>query len=234
MLTAEIAAACLAIGGCGGTSPGPTTPTHQAKIAAPSDTTPRQPYIPTIDSSDRAALAGAGLTRPIPTRLRRACAKTAASTTWLVICPPFVPSGALVVVAVSGAAANPDDFTEGYEININSPSIRATNAPDPGHWTIGAGTPAAMHEQLTAFGHSAPLDKRELKVGRVTVTRFQEPPYTTFHGVYGGHTVYQWNQGKATMHVTAHGTYHDRMLRALVRTLSRAPDPTPGASDGGP
>jgi hypothetical protein len=234
VLSAVIAAACLAVGGCGGTSPGPTTVMRHAPTAAPSDRTPGRAYVPRIDRSERAALARDGLARSTPARLRQACAKAAAKTTWLVICPPLVPSGRLIVVAVSGVAANSDSFIDGYEINVNSPSIRAPNAPDPGHWTIGAGTPPAMHDQLTAFGRSAPLDKRRLKVGRVTVTRFREPPYTSFHGVYGGHIVYQWTQGKAVMHVTAHGDDHDRLLRALVRTLSRAPDPTPGADSSRP
>lgn len=197
--------------------------------AAPANAALRQPFYPPVNRRERSTLADDGLGRTMPPQLRKACKNAAGQSAWLVVCPPLVPVGRLSVVSVGGATAKPKDFTGGYEISINSASIRAPDAPDPGHWTIAAGTATAMRDLLTAFGRSEPRSQRRLKVGGVVVTRFREPEFGKFPGVYGGHVVYQWSRGEAVMQVSAHGENHDRLLRALLKLLSRAPDPTPGA-----
>lgn len=110
---------------------------------------------------------------------------------------------------------------------MNSSALREQGAPDPGHWTIAAGTPGTMHDQLTAYGRSKPLSSRRLRIRSVTVTRYREPDYGDFPGIYGGHVVYQWTQGRAVLQVSVHGGAHERVLRGLVRLLSDAPDPSP-------
>lgn len=217
---------CLVISGCGG-APGAPSVSRDLR-GAPADAAPRQPFYPRVDRRERSALADDGLGRATPPQLRQACEKAAGQTAWLVVCPTLVPDGRLSVRPFVGAAAKARDFTNGYTTSMNSASIRAPDAPDPGHWTLAVGTPAAMRDELTAFGRSGPSSRRRLEVGRVAVTRFQEPEYGEFPGVYGSHVVYQWTKGEAVMQVSAHGENHERLLQALVRVLSRAPDPTPG------
>ncbi|HEV7753554.1 MAG TPA: hypothetical protein VGO71_18530 [Baekduia sp.] len=209
--------------GCGGGNSHPTPPTT-TRASAPS---PRRPFYPKIDDRERAALADVGLLRATPPRLRAACAKAAAHTEWTVLCPTLTPGGRLAISAVSGVTARSDDFGAGYEISIDSAGLREKGAPDPGHWTIAAGTPGAMRDQLTAFGHSKPVTRRRVRIGDVQVTRFREPDYGAFPGVYGGHVVYQWMQGRAVLQVSVHGDAHERLLRGLVRLLSRGPSPNP-------
>jgi hypothetical protein len=85
-----------------------------------------------------------------------------------------------------------------------------------------------MRDQLTAFGHSKPVSNRRLQIGDVHVTRYREPDFGVFPGVYGGHVVYRWMQGQAVLQVSVHGDTHERLLRGLVRLLSRGPSPSPG------
>jgi hypothetical protein len=77
-----------------------------------------------------------------------------------------------------------------------------------------------MRDQLTAYGHGAPVSRTRLKVGHVAVTRYREPAFGAFPGVYGGHVVYAWRQGGAVMQVSVHGSAHERVLRGLVLLLS--------------
>lgn len=221
---AAAAVVWLTVGGCGGA---PEATVSRTVRTVPADAAARQPFYPRLNRRERSALAADGLERATPPQLRKACAKAAGQTAWLVICPPLVPDGRLSVQAFMGVA-KARDFTNGYQISMNSAAIRAPDAPDPGHWMIAAGTAASMRDLLTAFGRSGPRSRRRLEVGRVAVMRFREPEYGDFPGVYGGHVVYQWTKGEAVMQVSAHGENHERLLQALVRVLSRAPDPTPG------
>lgn len=230
MLHAAVVVACLWMAGCGGTHsrsqpPASTRTSAQATGTRPA---PGEPFFPTVNRKERVRLAHDGLVRAAPPLLRNACARTAEQTDWIVVCPTRVPGGRLAVSAF-GVAGTAKDFGEGYELSLNSGALHDKGAPDPGHWTIAAGTPKAMRDQVTAFGQSAPLSKRRFQIGRVQVTRYREPVFGEFPGVYGGHVVYEWRQGQAVMQVSVHNSAHERVLRGLVRMLSRGPDPSPAA-----
>lgn len=220
------AAVFLALVGCNNSNVKP--PTLVTTLRADGSTrNPGRPVYPEVDRQERAALAEDGLVRPASPQLRMACAKAAARTDWTVLCPTVTPGGRLAISAVSGVRGQSDDISAGYEISINSSALRAQGAPDPGHWTIAAGTPNAMQDQLSAYGRSKPVSHRRMRITGVTVTRYREPDYGDFPGVYGGHIVYQWTQGGAVLQVSIHGDVHERVLRGLVRLLSQGPDPSP-------
>jgi hypothetical protein len=224
-------AACLAVAGCGGRGAPSATPSSVPAAAAASTTKPAPaagtPIFPTVTADQRTQLARYALVRAAPATVREACGKVAEQTEWLVLCPTRVPGGRLMVSAATGVAGKSTDFSEGYELSLDSGALRENGAPDPGHWTIAAGTASAMHDQLTAYGHSEPVGRRRLKVNDITVTRYREPAFGEFPGIYGGHIMYQWSQGKAVMQVSVHGTTHERVLRGLVLLLSEGPDPSP-------
>jgi hypothetical protein len=209
-----VIAACLAMAGCGG----------GATVTAPTPTPAAGGAVfPTLTDAQRQGLARYGLVRAAPAALREACDRVAGQTDRRVVCPTRVPGGRLSVVAVAGVAGRRTDFSAGYELSLDSGALRVPGAPDPGHWTFGAGTARAMRDQLTAYGRSAPLSRVRLKVGDVAVTRYREPDFGAFPGVYGGHVVYEWRQGDAVMQVSVHGARHERVLRGLVLLLSAVP-----------
>ncbi|MCZ4491983.1 MAG: hypothetical protein JWP53_914 [Conexibacter sp.] len=228
ILVAAFVTACLTLAGCGGGSTRATTSAAPAETVT--STTPAQggAFLPAVDRDERTRLADDyGLVRPAAPQLREACGRAAEPTDWTVLCPTRTPGGRLAVGAVTGVSGRADDFSRGYELSLDSGALRAGGAPDPGHWTIAAGTSEAMHDQLTAYGHSAPLSHRRIRIGRVTVTRYREPDFGEFPGIYGGHIVYEWTQGRGVVQVSVHGTVHERVLRGLVVLLSRGPDPSP-------
>jgi hypothetical protein len=222
-------AICLAVAGCGG-SRAHFNASSSGQATAPATTTlePAEgPVFPTVSEHQRTRLARYGLVRVAPATLRVACRKVAEQTDWLVLCPTRVPGGRLKVSAATGVAGKSTDFSKGYELSLDSGALHEKGAPDPGHWTVAAGTASAMRDQLTAYGHSGPVSRNRLKVGHIAVTRYREPDFGDFPGIYGGHVVYQWRQGHAVMQVSVHGTVHEGVLRGLVLLLSEGPDPTP-------
>jgi hypothetical protein len=228
---ASIAALCVTLAGCGGGADD-TPPGRQAKVAAApvQQPAPDRPVFPKVDRRERARLKRDGLVRRAPRQLRKACTRVAAQTAWTVVCPTRVPGGRLAVTQF-GVTGTSTDFSDGYHFSVNSGALHEPGAPDPGHWTFAAGTPPAMRDQVNARGRSAPLSRRRLRIGGVRVTRYQEPEFGDFPGVYGGHVVYEWSRGHAVLQVSVHNETHERVLRGLVRLLSPAPDPTPPAGD---
>jgi hypothetical protein len=231
MPTLTAIAICLALSGCGGKGGAEVAATRSSATATTASTTAEaasdNAIFPALTDDRRQQLAAYGLVRAAPEQLRDACDKVAKQTDWHVVCPSRVPAGRLAVSAAGGVSGTSTDFSKGYDFSVNSSALREEDAPDPGHWTFAAGTASAMHEQLTAYGHSEPVSRRRLRVGDVKVTRYREPDFGKFPGVYGGHVVYEWHQGDAVMQVSVHGTTHERVLRGVVLLLSQGPDPSP-------
>lgn len=189
---------------------------------------------PRLHRRARARVVALGLVRAAPPQLLNACARTVAKTRWTVLCPGRVPGGRLAVITF-GVSGRSSDFRQGYMLSFQSGALRTAGAPDPGHWTFAVGTRGALRDQLTARGRSAPVGERHLRVGGVRVTRYREPEFGSFPGLYGGHVVYEWTVGRTTLQVSVHGQRHERVLRGLVRLLATAPDlapPTPPSPSG--
>lgn len=162
-----------------------------------------------------------GLTPVVGRTVHRACAKAARRTGRRVYCPPVAPKGRTTSDGTTGIVTSTStsaDFRAGFIANFESPSARPSRA-GPGHWSIAAGSQAALLVLLRPPAAESYGTVQEIVLDGVAVQVWRMPPFSELHGVYGGHIVIAWKCDGVGYQVSMHGHRNLRRAEVLARAL---------------
>lgn len=203
MKRTALALLSLALASCGGhtseTQPAPS-PRQLDFSGRPTEITPAQ----------ASHVTSLRLTARIPRLVRRSC--RAART---FSCPRLVPVGGIVPIPYTSGVLEASPAL--YDLSFNNGTNRGYY-----HWTVGAGTSAAISHDLiddrTHEGKGLPKRIRLLSLGstRIAVYRF---PGGSAGGYLSGHTAAFADTGRRVVFASVHGHRHEDADIALVADM---------------
>jgi hypothetical protein len=206
---AAVTAACVAVGGCGGSNEPPGR--SVARPASPGQS-------PAL-----------GLTRELPHAYRRVCAKQAAyAPSAARICPPLIPGGRVDVMGAGRFSKSRVDRRR-YLADFASSSLNELGderiETNGGHWHYDVSWSPSARRLAVRDLVERPVNASEasacryLRLDSERVEACRVVPYEQGGGLHGGHIAYVWTHGRASYVVSVHGYANEPRVRAMTQAL---------------